>query len=39
MWLDIFFPEIYAKQTVGIFYSNQKSSHNIMKIDYKVTKK
>ena len=24
MWLAIFFPEIYAKQTVGTFYHNQK---------------
>ena len=38
MWLAIFFPEIYAKQTVGTFYYNQKNSHNTSKIGYKITK-
>ena len=39
MSLAIFFPEIYAKQTVGTFYHNQKNSHNMRKIGYKITKK
>ena len=39
MLLSIFFPEIYAKQTVGTFYYNQKNSHNTSKIGYKITKK
>ena len=36
MWLAIFVPEIYAKQTVGTFYYNQKNSHNM---SYKIKKK
>ena len=39
MLLSIFFPEIYANQTVGTFYYNQKNSHNTSKIGYKITKK
>ena len=39
MWLAIFVPEIYAKQTVGTFYYNQKNSHNMRKIGYKIKKK
>ena len=38
MSLSIFFPEIYAKQTVGTFYHNQKNSQNTSKIGYKFTK-
>ena len=39
MSLAIFFPEIYAKQTVRTYYHNQKNSHNMRKIGYKITKK
>ena len=39
MSLAIFYPEIYAKQTVETFYYNQKNSHNTSKIGYKITKK
>ena len=39
MLLSIFFPEISAKQTVGTFYYNQKNSHNMRKIGYKIQKK
>ena len=36
MWLAIFVSEIYAKQTVRIFYHNQKNSQNMRKIGYKI---
>ena len=39
MSLAIFFPERYAKQTVGTFYHNQKNSYNKRKIGFKFTKK
>ena len=39
MWLAIFVPEIYAKQTVGTIYYNKKNSHNMRKFGYQITKK
>ena len=36
---SFFFPEIYAKQSVGTFYENQTNSCNKRKIGYKFTKK
>ena len=39
MWPAIFFSKIYAKQTVGTFYHNQKNGHNMRKIGYKIMKK